>query len=175
MSFMTAGSASNCFFSAAVKFALVGAAIGCERDQLAVGRPRPLGVVAARVGQFAILVRLAIELVDFEVVVEVPRVALLVARLPQLDFGPLFVDRRFIILRRGEQHLVAVRMNPRARRLAASRRHALEVARFEVHQVDLKKRIARLPLALKDELRTVLAEISLASAAAFERQLPSAR
>jgi hypothetical protein len=84
----------------------------------------------------------------------------------------LLIGRTFIVVRRREQHLGAVRVHPSARGLAPPRRNALDIAGRAIHQIDLKKRIAGLSLALKDKLRTIFIEVSLASASPFKRQLP---
>jgi hypothetical protein len=66
-------------------------------------------------------------------------------------------------------------MNPRAGRLAHAGRNALLVARFEVHQVDLIKRIPLLALGLEDHLRAIGIEVAFTRAFALKGELTGVR
>ena len=52
-----------------------------------------------------------------------------------------------------------------------ARRYALDIARLQIHQVDLKKGVARFALALKNHLRPVSAEVPFACTATLKGQL----
>jgi hypothetical protein len=64
-------------------------------------------------------------------------------------------------------------MNPGTGGFAFARGHSFRIARFQIHQIDLKERISRLTFALKNHLPPIGTEVAFSGSAAFEGQLSS--
>ena len=77
-------------------------------------------------------------------------------------------------MRRAKEHSPAVGVKKCAGGLAVSRRDTGRVAGLEIERVNLVKRIASLPFALKYQLGAVGAEVAFAAAPTLEGELPDA-
>ncbi len=157
------------------EFTRVRFAVRREHDLLPVRAVTRFGVVTPRVGQSGQLPRLQVLRVKLEVLVVVPRVPFLFPRRPKLQLRFLFRNRFLVFVRAREQHPITLGMDPCASRLPLAGRDAFDVAGIQVHQIDLIERVGRVPFALKHHLASVAAEIALAGAASFERQLTRVR
>ena len=149
----------------------VSLAVAGEDDLFAVRRVVALGIVAARVGE--IFERLVHQRVfpDVVVLVVVPGVAAHLGVFALLVLSGLQLFRVRIGVGRGEHDAFAVRVNPGAGRLAHAGRNALLIPGFEVHQVDLIKRVPFLALGLENHLLAIGGEVAFPRTFALEGEL----
>ena len=150
----------------------VGMPVGSEGDPLTVRAVAALGVVPFDFGQIHRLPAGQRRGVDVVVLIVVPGVALLLSLGSVLYLRGLLLLRRRVGVSGGVEKLRAVRMQPRASRLARAVRQPPQVAGFKIEQVNLVKRISLLPLTLKDETLPVFAEVSFAGTFAGKGELP---
>ena len=112
---------------------------------------------------------------EVEVPVVVPGVASFLPTGAEVEFGFLPCLGLWIELRGGEQHFLAARAKKGASGFANARRDTVAVAGFEVQEVNLVERVARLAFALKNQGLSFGRKITFTAAPAFESELANVR
>jgi hypothetical protein len=156
------------------QFAIVRGPIGGKHYGLAVRRDGRFGVIAVSFGQ-AMVIPGSVPDKQIEFGVIVPGIPPFLARCSQLQFLPLLFAGGRIQMGRGKEDLRRVRMNPTTGGFPVARRNPINVARFQIHQVDLVERIIAGAFTLKDQLATIMAKIPLAGPSTFQGHLAGAR